>query len=329
MKVLVVGGGGREHAICWGIQRALGTGSLFAAPGNPGTAALATNLPIGPTDVDRLVAAALHHDIDLVIVGPEAPLASGLADRLREAGKAVFGPSASAARIESSKAFAKEVMAKAKVPTAPSRTFTELDLALAYVDRQELPVVVKASGLAAGKGAVVCQTRSEAQRITTSMLRDGLFGEAGRTVIVETFLEGEELSVMAITNGTDLLILPTAQDHKRLLDGDLGPNTGGMGAYSPVSIATSLLLGQVESRILRPTLEELARRGSPFTGVLYAGLMIDRSGHSFGDRVQLPAGGPRGAGHHPADPIGTARNASTPRRMRNRCRPWRSPRGRR
>ncbi len=278
MKVLVVGGGGREHAICWGIRRSLGARSLFAAPGNPGTAGMATNLPIGPTDIDRLVAAAEHHAIDLVVVGPEAPLAAGLADRLREAGKTVFGPSASAARIESSKAFAKDVMAKANVPTAPSRTFTELDLAIAYIDRQEIPIVVKASGLAAGKGAVICQTRSEAHRALTSMLRDGLFGEAGRTVVIEGFLDGEELSVMAVTNGTDLLILPPAQDHKRLLEGDQGPNTGGMGAYSPVSIATAALLERVESRILRPTLEELARRDAPFSGVLYAGLMIDRSG---------------------------------------------------
>jgi phosphoribosylamine--glycine ligase len=212
------------------------------------------------------------------VVGPEAPLAEGLADRLRAAGRAVFGPSAAAARIEASKAFAKDVMEKAKIPTAPSRTFTELDLALAWIDRQEMPLVVKASGLAAGKGAVVCQTRSEAHRTATAMLRDGLFGEAGRTVVIEAFLEGEEISVMAVVSGEEILTLPAAQDHKRLGEGDTGPNTGGMGAYSPVAIATPALLQQVEAAILRPALDELARRGSPFGGVLYAGLMVDRAG---------------------------------------------------
>ena len=239
---------------------------------------LATNLPVGPGDIDRLVSATTTHSIDLVVIGPEAPLAEGLADRLRASGRPVFGPSAEAARIESSKAFAKEVMAKANVPTASSRTFSELELALAWVDRLEPPIVVKASGLAAGKGVIICQTKAEAQRTTTGMLRDHTFGDAGRTVIIETFLEGEELSVMAMTNGEDLLLLPPAQDHKRLLDGDKGPNTGGMGAYSPVSIATRILLDKVERIIIRPTLNELARRGAPFTGVLYAGLMLDRAG---------------------------------------------------
>lgn len=278
MRVLVVGGGAREHAICWGLRRELGSGELFAAPGNPGTAILATNLPIGSDDIDRLVSATSTHSIDLVVIGPEAPLAEGLADRLRAAGRAVFGPSAEAAKIESSKAFAKDVMAKANVPTAPSRSFTELDLAVAWVDRLDPPIVVKASGLAAGKGVIICQTKVEALRAVTGMLRDQTFGEAGRTVVIESFLEGEELSVMAVTNGEDVLLLPAAQDHKRLLDGDKGPNTGGMGAYSPVSIATRILLDKVERTILRPTLEELAKRGTPFSGVLYAGLMIDKAG---------------------------------------------------
>lgn len=278
MRALVVGGGGREHALCWALARELGPGGVFAAPGNPGTAQVATNLPVGPNDVVRLIAATEHHEIDLVVVGPEAPLAEGLADRLRAAGRAVFGPSAAAGKIEASKAFAKDVMAKANIPTAPSRTFTELDLALAWIDRQEMPVVVKASGLAAGKGAVICQTRAEAHRAATAMLRDGLFGEAGRTVVVEAFLEGEEISVMAVVSGEDILTLPAAQDHKRLGEGDTGPNTGGMGAYSPVSIATQALLERVEATILRPALDELARRGSPFGGVLYAGLMVDRAG---------------------------------------------------
>jgi phosphoribosylamine--glycine ligase len=278
VKVLVVGGGGREHALCWSLRHDLRPDDLFCAPGNPGTGALATNLPIGADDLDRLVAAAAAHRIDLTIVGPEVPLARGLADRLRAAGRPVFGPTAAAARIESSKAFAKEVMAAASVPTAPSRTFTELRPALEHVDRHAEPLVIKASGLAAGKGAVVCGSRAEARRTVTAMLHDGMFGEAGRVVVVESFLEGEELSVFAITNGRECVLLPAAQDHKRLLEGDRGPNTGGMGAYSPVSLATPALMERVEREVLAPALSELARRNATFTGVLYAGLMVDPLG---------------------------------------------------
>ncbi len=278
MKLLVVGGGGREHALCWSLRRDLPSADLFCAPGNPGTALLAHNLPIGSEDLERLVQAVEAHDIDLTVIGPEAPLARGLADRLRGNGRLVFGPSAAAARLEASKAFAKEVMEVARIPTASSRTFNKLGPALAYVDRHREPLVVKASGLAAGKGAIVCPTREEARRAVTSMLRDGVFGEAGQLVVVETFLEGEELSILAVTNGRDLSILPPAQDHKRLLDADRGPNTGGMGAYSPVSVATPALLARVEREVLRPTLEEMTRRGTPFSGVLYAGLMVDRAG---------------------------------------------------
>ena len=278
MKVLVVGGGGREHALCWALRRDPETSELFCAPGNPGTAELASNLPIGPQDDEHLIAAAQSHAIDLTIIGPEAPLARGLADRMRAAGLLVFGPSAAAARIEASKAFAKEVMSAAGIPTAPSRTFTDLSAALAYVDRHAEPLVVKASGLAAGKGAIVCASRKEAQRTLTAILRDGMFGEAGKEVVVESFLEGEELSVLAISNGLELAVLPPAQDHKRLREGDLGPNTGGMGAYSPVALATPELVASVEQLVLRPALEEMARRYAPFTGVLYAGLMLDASG---------------------------------------------------
>ena len=278
MKVLVVGGGGREHALCWALHQDLPAATLYCAPGNPGTAELADNLPIGSDQIDQLSAAAEDLAVDLVVVGPEVPLARGLADRLRAGNRPVFGPSAAAARIEASKAFAKEVMLSAGVPTAPSRIFTELAPALAYVARHAEPLVVKASGLAAGKGAVVCATRDEAARALTRMLRDGSFGEAGRTVVVEGFLEGEELSVLAVTNGRDLVILPPAQDHKRLGDRDLGPNTGGMGAYSPVSFATPELLDRVERLVLIPTLAELERRGAPFAGVLYAGLMLDPAG---------------------------------------------------
>lgn len=278
MKVLVVGGGGREHALCWALRRDLSSADLFCAPGNPGTAELANNLPIGSEDLERLVQAVEAHGIDLTVVGPETPLARGLADRIRATKRLVFGPSAAAARLEASKAFAKDVLQAARVPTAASRTFTELNPALAYVDRHLEPLVVKASGLAAGKGAIVCPTRAEARRALTAMLRDGGFGDAGRTVVIESYLEGEELSVLAVTDGRDVVMLPPAQDHKRLLEGDRGPNTGGMGAYSPVSIATPALLARVEREVLRPTLEEMQRRGAPFTGVLYAGLMVDDAG---------------------------------------------------
>lgn len=278
MKVLVVGSGGREHALCWALKRDLPRARLFCAPGNPGTAELAENLPVGAEQLDRIADAADTWNIDLVIVGPEAPLARGLADRLRARGRAVFGPSAAAARIEASKAFAKEVMAAAHVPTAPSQTFSDLASALAHLERHPEPLVVKASGLAGGKGAIVCGTREEARQALRGMLLDGTLGDAGKEVVIERFLEGEEVSVLAISNGRDVVLLPPSQDHKRLLAGDQGPNTGGMGAYSPVSIAGPDLLARVEREIFRPTLEELARRDAPFVGVLYAGLMLDSRG---------------------------------------------------
>lgn len=278
MRILVVGGGGREHALCWALRRENPDAEIHCSPGNPGTAAVARNLPIAADDIDRLADAADMLGIDLTVVGPEVPLAMGLADRLRAEGRAVLGPGTAAASIEASKAFAKDVMAAAGVPTAASRTFTDAVEALAWVDRQREPLVVKASGLAAGKGAVVCATRAEAREVVAAMLRDGKFGEAGRTVVVEAFLEGEELSLLALTNGTDLEFLPSAQDHKRLLEGDQGPNTGGMGAYSPVALATPALLERARREVYLPVLEELRRRGAPFSGVLYAGLMVDHAG---------------------------------------------------
>jgi phosphoribosylamine--glycine ligase len=271
----VVGGGGREHALCWALRREDPDADLFCAPGNPGTAELATNLPLATDDLDRLADAADMHGIDLTIVGPEVPLAQGLADRLRAEGRAVFGPSAAAAQLEASKAFAKEVMAAAGIPTAASRAFQDLREALAYVDRHPEPLVVKASGLAAGKGAIVCATRAEAAGAVRSMLGDRAFGDAGATVVIESFLVGEEISVLAVTDGRDLELLPVSQDHKRLREGDAGPNTGGMGAYSPVAVATPAVLGRARREVLEPALEEMRRRRTPFTGVLYAGLMVD------------------------------------------------------
>ena len=281
MQILVVGGGGREHALVWALHRELPQATLYAAPGNPGIAPLATLLPIAASDLDRLTAAAVEHAVDLVVVGPEQPLADGLADRLRAKRIAVFGPSAPAAQIEASKAFAKEVMTAAKVPTAPYRAFTDLAEALLYVERHAEPLVVKASGLAAGKGAVVCSTRAEARAAVQEMMADHRFGAAGDTVVIEGFLVGEELSVFGVTNGKEVRILPPAQDHKRLREGDEGPNTGGMGAYAPVSFATPELLARVEREVFLPTLREMEKRGAPFQGLLYAGLMIDPDGTPY------------------------------------------------
>jgi phosphoribosylamine--glycine ligase len=251
---------------------------VYCAPGNPGTEQLAQNLSISADDLDRIADAADMHGIHLTIIGPEAPLARGLADRLRAEGRLVFGPSAAAAQLEASKAFAKDVMMAAGVPTAASHTFTDLKAALACVDQHPEPLVIKASGLAGGKGAVVCSTRKEARTAVRAMLETGEFGQAGRTVVIEAFLEGEEISVFALTNGHDIELLPVAQDHKRLLEGDQGPNTGGMGAYSPVALGTPDLLERVKREVLEPTLEQMRRQKTPFTGLLYAGLMIDPSG---------------------------------------------------
>jgi phosphoribosylamine--glycine ligase len=278
VRALVVGGGGREHALCWSLRREDPHADLYCAPGNPGTADIAHNLPIAADDLDRLADAADMYAIDLTVIGPEVPLACGLADRLRAEGRPVLGPSAAAAQLEASKAFAKQVMATAGVRTAASGTFSDLKQALAYVDRHSEPLVVKASGLAAGKGAIVCATRQEAARAVRSLLETGEFGDAGRIVVIEAFLEGEEISVLAVTDGRELELLPVSQDHKRLLAGDRGPNTGGMGAYSPVSLASPALLDRVKRDVLLPTLEAMRRLGSPFTGVLYAGLMIDPAG---------------------------------------------------
>ncbi|HKW40373.1 MAG TPA: phosphoribosylamine--glycine ligase [Gemmatimonadales bacterium] len=278
MRVLVVGGGGREHALCWALKRDTPDATLFAAPGNPGTAQLGTNLQTEVGKVEEVVEAVKANHIDLTIVGPEGPLAAGMADALRARGHPVFGPSAAAARIEASKAFAKDVMRRAGIPTAESRTFTTLPPALDYIARHAAPLVVKASGLAAGKGAVVCERREDATFAARAMLEGTAFGDAGREIVIEDFLEGEELSVLGLTDGERVLLLPAAQDHKRLGEGDTGPNTGGMGAYSPVSVATAGLLQRVRREVLEPAIRELAAQGTPFQGVLYAGLMLGADG---------------------------------------------------
>lgn len=274
MNILVVGGGGREHALCWALSR---TATVLCAPGNPGTATLGTNLPVDPLDLDAVVSTVADHDIDLTVVGPEAPLAAGLVDRLQEAGHRAFGPSARAARLEASKAYAKDVMLAAGVPTGNSAVFTNQAAALDHIGTHAELLVVKASGLAAGKGVVVCDTRSQAMDAVREMF-GGKFGDAGKQVLVEEFLEGEELSVLALTDGEHVMLLPASQDHKRLGEGDQGPNTGGMGAYSPVSLADSSVLSRVVAEVVAPVLKHMADTGATYKGVLYSGIMIAPSG---------------------------------------------------
>lgn len=278
MRILVVGGGGREHALLWALRRDAPPATLFCLPGNAGTAALATNLPGKPTDVDLVARTARDQKLDLVVVGPEAPLAAGLVDRLAKDGIPVFGPTSQAARIESSKAFAKDLMNRCGVPTAGARTFTDFDAAARFIAGHPEPLVVKASGLAAGKGAVVCRTRPQATAAAKAMLTEASLGPAGAEILVEEYLDGEELSVLAMTDGEHFAVLPPAQDHKRLSDGDHGPNTGGMGAYSPVAIASPLLLQRVAETVFTPVLTGLRDAGAPYRGVLYAGLMIRKDG---------------------------------------------------
>ena len=278
MKILIVGNGGREHAIVWRLSRDAAGHALFCAPGNAGTAALATNVPVGAEDLPGLVAWAKDNRPDLVVVGPEAPLCAGLADLLEAEGLKVFAPRKAAARLEGSKAFSKDVMEKAGVPTARARVYTDCAEALAGLSDFSLPVVVKADGLAAGKGVVIAQTRAEAEAAVRDMLEGGRFGAAGAEVLIEEFLEGEEASVFALCDGERVALLPAAQDHKRVNDNDEGPNTGGMGAYTPAPIATPEVMAQVRDRVVLPTLAELRRRGIVYKGVLFCGLMIGPKG---------------------------------------------------
>ncbi len=278
MRILIVGSGGREHALLWKLERDAPSADFHITNGNGGTHALAKSVSIDPADVNAVAQWADTEDVELVVVGPEVPLAAGLVDALHERGVPAFGPTAAAAQIESSKAFAKDVMQQAGVPTAGYRTFTDADQAAAYVREQGAPIVVKASGLAAGKGAIVCESVEHAVEAAKGMLEDRDFGEAGSTVVVEECMTGEELSVFALTDGKDVVLLQPSQDHKQIGEGDTGPNTGGMGAYSPVSIVDAALLDSVREDILLPTLDELRRRERTFRGLLYAGLMLTDDG---------------------------------------------------
>jgi len=278
MRVLVVGSGGREHALVRAIARSPLVTALFCAPGNPGIAALATLVPIPATDVEALTSFAAANAIDLVVPGPEAPLVSGLADLLAAQGVRCCGPTAAAAQLEGSKQFTKEVADAAGIPTARWEAFTDSHQALDFVQRRGAPIVVKADGLAAGKGVVVAQTVEEAEAAVIACLRDGSFGVAGATVVIEECLSGQEVSVFALCDGQDAIFLGAARDHKRVGDGDTGPNTGGMGAIAPPPGFTHDTQALVMETIVRPALAEMARRGAPFTGILFAGLMLTEDG---------------------------------------------------
>jgi phosphoribosylamine---glycine ligase len=278
MKLLLVGGGGREHALAWKLRRDDPNLEMIAAPGNPGIASLARCVPIGADKLADLAHLAEEEAVDLTIVGPEVPLEAGIVNLFHTRGLPIFGPTREAARIETSKRFAKELMVRAGIPTARSVQHSDAVEAKAALADFGSPVVIKASGLAGGKGVIVAQSAVEAERAIDAMLSDRVFGAAGREILIEEFMNGEEISLFAITDGQQALPLLVAQDHKRLLEGDFGPNTGGMGAYAPTSLATPELIGQVMSEIIRPTLAAMREAGCPFTGLLYAGLMIADDG---------------------------------------------------
>jgi phosphoribosylamine--glycine ligase len=276
LRVLVVGGGGREHALAWHLA---GSGhQVFCAPGSAGIARVAQCEPISAIDLPGLTQLALRQKIDLTIVGPEAPLVAGAADEFERQGLRVFGPKQSGARIEGDKAFAKEVMHAAGIPTARFQTFTDFDAARNYLGQHRLPVVVKASGLAAGKGVVVAETRPEAEQAVSDMLREGRYGEAGKKVVIEEFLQGEEVSMIGLCDGRSVQVLAPSQDHKRLLDGDKGPNTGGMGAYAPAPVMTAALQLEVQQKVFVPLLAEFAKRDIDYRGVIYAGMILIADG---------------------------------------------------
>ena len=280
MKVLVIGNGGREHALAWKAAQSPLAEHVFVAPGNPGTAAenKISNVEIGPCDLDKLVAFATTEKIDLTIVGPEAPLVIGVVDAFRAAGLKIFGPTKNAAQLEGSKSFTKDFLARHNIPTAHYAVFTDTDQALAYLDKVGAPIVVKADGLAAGKGVIVAMTIEEARHAVTDMLSDNKFGNAGSRVVIEEFLTGEEASFIVMVDGDNVVPMATSQDHKRVGDGDQGPNTGGMGAYSPAPVVTDEVYAKVMEQVILPTVNGMKAEGNPYTGFLYAGLMIDANG---------------------------------------------------
>ncbi|MGD8311590.1 MAG: phosphoribosylamine--glycine ligase [Gammaproteobacteria bacterium] len=280
MNILIIGGGGREHALAWKAAQSTQADTVYVAPGNAGTALEPgiENVPIAADDQPALIEFARQHAIGLTIVGPEQPLVAGIVDRFREAGLRCFGPGREAARLEGSKAYSKEFLARHRIPTAAYAAFTNVAAAVAYIHERGAPIVVKADGLAAGKGVILAQTETEAIRAVEDMLSGNVFGEAGHRVVIEEFLQGEEASFIVMADGTHCLPLATSQDHKARDDGDTGPNTGGMGACSPAPLVSPEIHRRVMNRIIRPTLSGMAQEGHAFTGFLYAGLMIDPDG---------------------------------------------------
>lgn len=274
MKILVVGSGGREHAMVWKLAQSPRKPIVYCAPGNAGIASLATCVPIKADDLSELKKFVVHEQIDLTVVGPEAPLALGIVDEFRKAKLRVFGPTKQAARLEASKIFSKDVMAQAKIRTAQAKSFEQAAEAMAYLERHDVPVVIKADGLAQGKGVIIATTREQAKQAIRDCMETEIFGRAGKQVLIEQFLDGEELTIMAFTDGKTIVPMPPAQDHKRVGNGDTGLNTGGMGAYCPAPLGTASLRDQVLHEVLQPMIDAMARIGSPFQGVLYAGLMI-------------------------------------------------------
>jgi len=279
-KLLIIGAGGREHALAWKLAQSQRVSEVLVAPGNAGTARepKCRNVAIKADDLDGLTALAQAEQIDLTVVGPEVPLVAGIVDRFEAAGLRIFGPRAAAAQLEGSKAFAKDFLHRHNIPTAAHAVHTDLDAALAYVREQGAPIVIKADGLAAGKGVIVAMTLAEAEAAVRDMLAGNAFGEAGARVVIEEYLDGEEASFIVIADGTSALPMATSQDHKRVGEGDSGPNTGGMGAYSPAPVVTPEVEARIMREIIDPTITGMAKDGTPFTGFLYAGLMIDASG---------------------------------------------------
>ena len=274
MNILILGGGGREHSLAWAILQNPKCDRLIVAPGNAGIAQIAECTDFDINDGDQVVGFVVENAIDFVVIGPEAPLAAGVADRLRDSGVLVFGPSKAAAELEASKAFTKAICDAASAPTAAYGHFTDAEAAKEYVRRQDVPIVVKADGLAAGKGVIIADTLAEAEAAIDDMF-DGSFGAAGAEVVIEEFMTGEEASYFILCDGMDVLPIGTAQDHKRVGESDTGPNTGGMGAYSPAPVLTDAIAQKAIDEIIRPTMAEMVRRGTPYQGILYAGLMIE------------------------------------------------------
>jgi phosphoribosylamine--glycine ligase len=278
MKILVIGGGGREHALAWKLAQSPHCEKLYAAPGNPGIAKVAECVPIGAEDIAGLLGFAKKERIGLTVVGPERPLIAGIVDRFRAAGLRIFGPTKAAAQVEGSKAWSKAVMTHCAVPTAEYRTFTQAADALHYVDNHEEPLVVKASGEAAGKGVFVCKGQAEARQAVETIMKEKAFGASGETVVIEERLAGEEASILALVDDSTIYMLESSQDHKAAFDNDQGPNTGGMGAYSPAPVVTDRVLGQVEREVLVPMIHGMKTEGAAYQGLLYAGVMITAGG---------------------------------------------------